>query len=250
MLTLASAREHYAHSALIARRATTEARKVRGNSLAVARVVAAHQITQAQRSEAAVAAMLAEQGLREAPPAALNLLAFTTSATALDGMLGSAGPQGFDRLVASLVQSSGRAAESVSAAVRNVGHVRQLSPPSCSRCAVLAGRVYRYSEGFKRHPGCDCTMIPVLVANPSYAADPVALAERGLVTGLSKADMRALRDGADVGQVVNVRRKAAGLQESGAVLTRAGRPTPEGIYRRARSHDEAVSLLAQAGYIR
>ncbi|MGB7238284.1 MAG: hypothetical protein WBD41_20210, partial [Rhodococcus sp. (in: high G+C Gram-positive bacteria)] len=43
---------------------------------------------------------------------------------------------------------------------RGVGYVRMLNPPSCSRCAVLAGRFYRFNAGFDRHPGCDCKHIP------------------------------------------------------------------------------------------
>lgn len=37
---------------------------------------------------------------------------------------------------------------------KNVGYVRMLNPPSCSRCAILAGRFYRYNAAFRRHPGC------------------------------------------------------------------------------------------------
>src|SRR5690606_23965723 len=33
-------------------------------------------------------------------------------------------------------------------------YVRMLTPPSCSRCTVLAGRWYRKNAGFARHPGC------------------------------------------------------------------------------------------------
>jgi hypothetical protein len=158
----------------------------------------------------------------------------------------------FERLVASIVQDAGRAAESVAIAARqHVAHVRYLQTPSCSRCAVLAGRVYRYSEGFLRHPNCDCVMIPVTVASPDFTVDPVDLAREGKVSGLSKADLRAVEDGADFGQVVNVRLRKAGLQQPGRVLARAGRPTPEGIYALAGDdHAKALSLLQQYGYIR
>jgi hypothetical protein len=148
------------------------------------------------------------------------------------------------------VQDAGRAAESVATAARpDTGHVRYLSPPSCGRCAVLAGRVYRYSEGFKRHTNCDCTMIPTTVANPQFVQDPVDLMERGQIRGLSKADMQAVADGADLGKVVNVRKRAAGLRESGRVLARAGKPTPEGIYRLASDQTAAVAMLRRFGYL-
>jgi hypothetical protein len=128
--------------------------------------------------------------------------------------------------------------------------VLPISPPSCSRCAVLAGRVYRYSTGFLRHPHCDCTMIPTTLANPNFVHDPVSLMRRGLVSGLSKADRRAVEAGADFNQVVNVRSTKAGLATPGRVLTRRGRPTPEGIYADATSREDAIQRLIAAGYVR
>ena len=201
-------------------------------------------------SQNAVALMLAEQDIEAAADALLNTLAFTTSVEMFTQMAEAAGDEGFDRLVESLVQDAGRAAESVASAVRpDIWHVRYLNPPSCSRCAVLAGRVYRYSEGFKRHPNCDCVMIPTTVAAKGLIQDPAELMREGLVTGLSKADMQAIGDGADFGQVVNTRLRRAGLRESGRVLARAGRLTPEGIYRIASTREEAVALLKRAGYL-
>lgn len=248
---LRSARRHYRLSALIARRAVREARAVRPRGVAaVAGVVAAHQVTQATVSQSAVAEMLAEQSIDSLADALLNALAFTTEVQAFTQMVESAGDGGFDRLVESLVQDAGRAAETVATAVRaDVWHVRYLSPPSCARCAILAGRVYRYSDGFLRHPNCDCVMIPTTVAAP-YAQDVDELVQRGQVTGLSKADQQALADGADLSQVVNVRSRAAGLNQPGRVLARAGRPTPEGIYAMASSRTEAVDLLRRFGYVR
>jgi hypothetical protein len=83
-----------------------------------------------------------------------------------------------------------------------------LTPPSCSRCAVLAGRWYRYNAGFDRHPACNCIAIP---ANEDTSGDlltnPRLAIAAGKVTGLSRADTRAiLDDGADVGQVINAHR--------------------------------------------
>lgn len=58
------------------------------------------------------------------------------------------------RIVATQVQDAGRVADGVAAMGRPrvQGYIRYLSPPSCSRCAVLAGRWYRVSAGFQRHP--------------------------------------------------------------------------------------------------
>ena len=215
-------------------------------------MIAQHQAAQANEVTAATTAMLAEQGLREPPVAALVPLAFTTGAPEVGAMLSKVETDWqFNRLVASLVQDAGRAAQLADVTTRpTVRHVRHLNLPSCSRCAVLAGRIYRYSTGFKRHPGCDCVMIPTTLAAPDLTYDPLELARSGQVTGISKADLQALEDGADFGRVVNVRSKRAGLMESGQALTRAGRPTPAGIYARATSREDALELLAAAGYIR
>lgn len=248
-----SARKHFLWSAALAQRAVREAKRVSNRGAgAVASVVVAHQATAAFQAQPAVAQMLSEQAIDEAAEALLNSLAFTTTVDTFTQMLeGVSADYEFERLVASLVQDAGRAAEQVATAVRpTVGYVRYLSPPSCSRCAVLAGRVYRYSSSFLRHPGCDCTMIPTTLANPAFVHDPVDLMRQGLVTGLSKADQKAIADGADFGQVVNVRLRKAGLGVPGRVLVRAGRPTPEGIYRDATSRDDAIERLIAAGYVR
>ncbi len=246
-----SARRHYRFSSGLAQRAVREAQNAR-NAAQVARVVGLHQIAAAKQADPAVARMLLEQGSAPSPQALVNPLAFTTSAETLNAMLEQVEVDWqFNRLIASLVQEAGRAAEGVAAASRpRVGHVRYLSPPSCSRCAVLAGRIYRWSDGFKRHPGCDCTMIPTTLASPDFVHDPVSLMRQGLVTGLSKADQQAIADGADFNQVVNVRNSKAGLTTAGRVLARRGRPTPEGIYAAATSREDALQRLIAAGYAR
>lgn len=247
---LRSARRHYQRSALMARRAAEKAAGARTTAEAAA-VLVAHQAAQARMSESAVAAMLAEQGVDVAAAGSLSPMAFTTDPRMFTQMVGPGVDVG--RLVGSLVQDSGRAAESVATAARpTVGHVRYLSPPSCARCAVLAGRFYRYSSGFQRHPGCDCVMVATTEqAAPDLVADPTDLVRNGQVTGLSKADLQAINDhGADLNKVVNVRRSQAGLMESGRVLARAGKLTPEGIYRLASNDAEAVALLRRYGYLR
>lgn len=215
--------------------------------------MALFQIAQAQIAQDAVGIMLDQQDIDVAADALLNSEAFTTSADSFERMLDQVETDWqFEQLVASLVQDAGRAAEVVAIAARpSIGHVRMLTPPSCSRCAVLAGRVYRYSDGFLRHPGDDCIMIPTTLANRDYIQNPVDLMDRGLVTGLSKADQQVIRDGADFGLVVNVRLRKAGMTESGSVLSRRGRLTPEAIYRTAGTDRErALALLQQAGYLR
>lgn len=55
--------------------------------------------------------------------------------------------------VGTVLSDTARQSESLAMGVRPVGgYVRMLNPPSCSRCAILAGRWYRKSAGFARHP--------------------------------------------------------------------------------------------------
>lgn len=196
--------------------------------------------------------MLSEQSIEAAAQAILNSLAFVTQPDQVAAMIDQASMDfEFDRIVTALVQDAARAAEQVSITVRpRIGYVRYLNPPSCSRCAILAGRVYRYSEGFLRHPGCDCIHVPTTVANPAFVHDPAELVRDGLVTGLSKAALKALADGADLGRIVNIKSKRAGLSSPDGALIRAGRPTPAGIYAAATSREDAIQRLIAAGYIR
>lgn len=119
-------------------------------------------------------------------------------------------------------------------------------------------------------------MVPV---GDSRAADelltnPRAAFEAGQVRGLSKADTRAIADGADMAKVVNATRGlgAPGITAAGR-MTLYGRPIkyttegttkraawrkanpsirvrlrPESIYRYAESPEEAIRLLKLYGY--
>jgi hypothetical protein len=137
-----------------------------------------------------------------------------------------------------------------------------LNPPSCSRCIVLAGRRYHGLSGFKRHPRCDCTHIPVAEdsgddprTDPRQAFDAMSEAERVRVFGRAGAD--AIRDGADIARVVNARRGRYDLQVAGrtvkATREAAGRGVrlmPEQIYAEAAGdRAEAVRLLRLHGYL-
>lgn len=247
-----AAAEHHATSAAIATKAALEARnaKPRGPA-AIAQTIIRYQAANALDSQSAVGRILTQQDIDIAAEAALNPLGFTTEVDRLLAMIEATADTEFDRLVASLVQDAGRAAESVSVAVRpDVRFVRYLTLPSCARCAVLAGRVYRYSQGFLRHPNCDCVMLPTTVAAPQMVIDPTELARNGQIRGLSVADTLAIEQGADLGQVVNVRLRKAGLRQAGRVLSRRGRLTPEGIYARAGDdRAEAIRLLALYRYL-
>lgn len=179
----------------------------------------------------------------------------------------SGGLVALERIIATQVADAGRGAVSVGIASRHrVGYVRMLSTPSCSRCVVLAGKWFRYNQGFQRHPRCDCRHIPATedVAG-DLTTDPRKAIEQGQVTGLSKADTRAIIDDrADIGQVINSRRgmttagtTTEGTTKRGFAGKRLGatrnnrviRLTPDAIYQQAATRDEAISLLRRHGYL-
>lgn len=79
------------------------------------------------------------------------------------------------------VADADRAATGLSITARDrVGYVRMMNPPSCARCAVLAGRWYRYNDGFRRHP--QCFPAGTIVSGPSVEAATRRWYEGELVT--------------------------------------------------------------------
>lgn len=251
---LASALDHYRRQQRITAMGVREARRraTRG-PVAVAGIVGAYQVASASLSFEKAADEIAEQGLeapaqgRPIPPALI-----TTGAATVEMLNKAATNAAFDRLVATLMQDAGRTASTVDLGSRPAltGYVRALNPPSCPRCAVLAGRVYRRSTGFQRHPGCDCIMQPTTQElGRELITDPQAAFNRGQIRGLSKGDTEALEAGADMGQVVNVRRSAAGLTVGSSVVERGGRMTPQGIMRVASDDAQRLDLLRRFGYL-
>jgi hypothetical protein len=130
--------------------------------------------------------------------------------TLQQAMLG--GLVSMQRIVASEVADAGRGSASVAmAANRTVtGFVRVVRSGACARCVLLAGRWYRYNADFQRHRRCQCYGEPATAAHPGKHLNPLAFFQ-----GLSRAEQdrrftasgaQAIRDGADLGQVVNARR--------------------------------------------
>lgn len=184
----------------------------------------------------------------------------------------AAGGRQLSMMVLTEVADAGRGAAGVQIAARpRVGYVRMLNPPSCSRCVVLAGRFYRWNQGFLRHPRCDCTHVPTMVTDqaeafargliddPYEAFNRMSEAEQNRI--FTNAGARAIRDGADMYQVVNARR---GMKYRGAFtsegtskhgwagqILRKGqrRMTPETIYRLNTNREQAVEALRAQGYI-
>lgn len=176
-----------------------------------------------------------------------------------------------DMIVRTQVSDAARVADGVALAVRPQlqGWVRMLSLPSCSRCILLAGRVYRWNEGFKRHPRCDCRHIPApedvlgdLRTDPRAAFDSMTAEEQN--KAFTQAGAEAIRDGADISQVVNARRGMRSVEIAGArrLITTEGtvrgqargrrtRLMPEQIYLEANGNrSEAIRLLRIHGYVR
>lgn len=176
-------------------------------------------------------------------------------------------------LAGTQVADAGRAGTGVAMVANRtvIGYERVVQLPACARCIVLAGRLYPWSEGFARHPNCDCVHKPVTSMEewrnarpenfPTRVFDRMSATEQARVFG--RAGARAIRDGADIAQVVNARR---GMQTAGGrVFTTEGttarglagrrpgsvpRVMPEAIYEAAGDdRDEAIRLLKRFGFI-
>lgn len=107
------------------------------------------------------------------------------------------------------------------------GYYRYLKAPSCARCAILAGKFYRWNAGFRRHPKCDCGHRPVRNASDTSAYDARKAIERGEVRGLSKANTKAILEfGANPAQVVNAQ---AGMYNVGQFTATTTGTTRRGV---------------------
>ena len=219
--------------------------------------------------------------------------------TASEAML--AGLHQLLRMTATQVADAGRTAVGASIAGRRTiqGYIRIAAAPCCARCAILSGREYGWNAGFQRHPRCDCYHVPAtLIARGrgrNARLDTSALPSNAVVdarhyfTSLSRTEQdriftaagaQAIRDGADIAQVVNARRgmNPAGtttresttrrglffrqefrrLQQQGVIPAGASsrgytlptpRLMPETIYRLAADRDEAIAMLRRFGYL-
>lgn len=177
-----------------------------------------------------------------------------------------------------------RAAEQLGMAVRPrvVAYTRVVQAKGCSRCMILAGREYSWSTGFLRHPRCKCTMRPLRSGERVEGHDD----PRDLFNGLTRDEQdrrfgkhaaEAIREGADMAQVVNARRGMSTPSHGGPAryttegTTRRGyagrrlgnltqrdgryvrsatpRLMPDAIIRDARDREHALELLYEHGYL-
>jgi hypothetical protein len=215
---------------------------------------------------------------------AWNTIAAITSGSPLIQSL-AVGRAFLDLLARTQVADAGRQADLVAMAARPAvtSYIRVVESPACSRCILLAGNEYGISTGFKRHPRCDCTMEPVTKHHTPRPDSPKSLydamsPEQQRAT-FGEAGVKALAEGADMGQVVNARRGMgtataygrkvqattegitrrgiAGrrLQEFGKVpgkryaQSRTPRLMPEEILDLADDRAHAIRLLKKHGYI-
>ena len=275
-------------------------------SPALERAVSRLQLDAATRGAGYGGNTLADQGLYEAPEAWVDpssLAGVSSRGASLGAALYSAIPHTKDLIAggmpervalargrevlqmsaAAQVADAGRTAAGLDTFARpKVGYVRMLNPPSCSRCSVLAGRFYRNNEGFQRHPRCDCVHVPTTrteaAESEGLVHDPYAyfesLSESAQDKTFGKAQAQAIRDGADLFQVVNARRgmSYAGVSADGSRrgqkvasdFTREGttrralwgganpkgkRLTPDAIYAQGLPREATLDLLAKHGYL-
>ena len=275
-------------------------------SPALERAVSRLQLDAATRGAGYGGNTLADQGLYEAPEAWVDpssLAGVSSRGASLGAALYSAIPHTKDLIAggmpervalargrevlqmsaAAQVADAGRTAAGLDTFARpKVGYVRMLNPPSCSRCSVLAGRFYRNNEGFQRHPRCDCVHVPTTrteaAESEGLVHDPYAyfesLSESAQDKTFGKAQAQAIRDGADLFQVVNARRgmSYAGVSSDGtrrgqkvvSDFTREGttrralwgganprgkRLTPDAIYAQGLPREATLDLLAKHGYL-
>lgn len=177
------------------------------------------------------------------------------------------GEQSAALIMANEVASTGRTADMIAMATEPEisGYIRLLNPPSCGRCVILAGRVYRWNADFERHPNCDCTAIPITeTPDREELVDPRKAVEADEVRNLSKADREAILLGANPAQVINAHQgmytldglkyTRAGTTKRGIAGMRLGRGVrrmrPAAIFAQAGNDRRlATQLLYQHGYI-
>lgn len=254
--------------------------------------VSSAQLQNASAGASYSARTLAEQGLYDAPEAFVNPAGFAGIAAdgrSLESLLYSpvpftkkaigggtdpmaakvSGGKFLEMLVKTSVADAGRGAAGLDIYARpNTGYVRMLNPPSCARCSVLAGKFYKHNAGFRRHPRCDCIHVAStekavnggqsegLIHDPYEYFSSLSKAEQDKV--YTEAGARAIRDGADLFQVVNSRR---GMKPGGLITTegtsrrgaygsgRGPRLTPEGIYSQNLPRQQTLKLLEKNGYL-
>ncbi|MFL4947490.1 hypothetical protein ACJ6WE_08970 [Streptomyces sp. MMS24-I31] len=246
---------------------------LRGLGAAMLRAVSAGQLLAASTGQSYVNAMVAADGLGqdyESGASRVNARALSGAASdgrPLDSLLYlpvirtktliqggltlqeamTGGLFQLQRMVASEVADAGRGAAGV-AMVGNrsvTGYVRMVRSGACGRCAILAGRWYRYSADFQRHKRCQCYGVPATEARPGRHLNPMSFfnnlsrAEQDRRFGVGGAE--AIRNGADIYSVVNAGRSTATLDAYGRKVV----ATLEGTTRRGAFYRQMLQETEQ-----
>lgn len=254
----------------------------------VTKTVAALQVAGAREASSYVGVVLDEQGMNAPAVATVEPLAFArgssglpltdvlaTVPAAVKAAVGS-GAQAFAlsrglRLLEGIAQTQTADAARLGTAAAFVARpdvrtwVRVLNPPSCGKCAVMAGQVYRWNATFQRHPRCDCRTLPSTVANPKWQTfdprayfDGLSAAEQDVRFG--KAVATEIRSGRDLVEAVNAPRDAwrvrladekaaAKAAASGATTATTPQTFMESLIHQVNDRNAAIRNLADAGFL-
>lgn len=220
-------------------------------------ITSAAQLAAARQAVGYVPAVLAETGQPDEPDVRIRPQAFAGRASdgrSLPGLLNGAvvkakeaaptmppdmalakGGAWLDSVLRTAVADAARDTTSAEIIARdNMGYVRQINPPCCSRCAVLAGKWYRFNDIMPRHVSCDCLIIPSAenIAG-DFTTNPQALVDRGMVNDLTKGQRQRLDEGADLSKVLNEsrdrwRERMAADRRAAGPVDALGRSRPTG----------------------
>jgi len=175
------------------------------------------------------------------------------------GIALATGEQWLTQTLLTVMADTGRGVVSADIASRPAlaGFVRVLNPPSCPRCVILAGKWFRWNEGFLRHPRCDCKHVPAGNENwakaEGFITDPyeyfhsMPTAEQDRVWG--RIDARAIRDGADIYRVENIKLRGLATAKGKLRYGTPSRRTVDDIYRTAGTRANAIRMMQDEGFI-
>ncbi|MFJ8474209.1 hypothetical protein [Kitasatospora sp. NPDC094011] len=158
------------------------------------------------------------------------------------------------RMVASEVADAGSSAAGV-AMVGNrqvTGYIRRVRPGACARCAILAGRWYRYNADFQRHKRCQCYGEPSTRARRGEPLDTMrffnSLSQTEQDRRFTVHGAKAIRDGADIFQIANARGMKQTLDgyERSVLVNRKGTAPGSLYFRRERDAAEAATGVRYA----
>lgn len=228
-------------------------------------VLKAYQVRSGQVASAFVPVMLAQQQI-DAPEVGMSavapLVGFTGQGYPAEWALKGAKTQvQRDMLMRTILQDTARqvAATSIASRPKVTGYVRVLEGASCARCVILAGKFYKYNQGFKRHPRCDCRHAPTNKEEPQNPRDIFdAMSAEEQDRTFTRAGAEAIRMGADMNRVVNARQGIQTAQVLGRQVKIATvgkrfseypRLMPETILAHAESREHALDMLRRFGYL-